>query len=286
MPAEVEAQILEVDYKTVVKRLKKLGAKRLFAWRMFKIAAFYTCGADNKRFTRVRDEGAGVVTLTTKIMKNPFPDEYEIKTSDTFEDALEFVKSTNLVVKSFQQKLREKWIIPSHPEIHEIVFDIWPSLPMYLEIECEKEKDIDASIKLLELDPTKKRIANAGEIFTEYWGITKNEINDQTPSLTFSGAYNELKKYVRKNIQHFKQALKTQKEQVNSIGFNNAYNTNSRHSASKKTLSHIKQDTQRRALLTRSSRKSQRKSHSKSQKLIVQGGGGCGPDMCTIPPAI
>ena len=48
MPAEVEAQILDIDYKTVVKQLRKVGAKRVFPWRLFKVAAFFTCGvADN-----------------------------------------------------------------------------------------------------------------------------------------------------------------------------------------------------------------------------------------------
>jgi adenylate cyclase class 2 len=280
MPSEIEAQILEVDYYKVVKSLKKLGAKRVFPWRLFKIAAFFTCAAGDQRFSRVRDEGSGKITLTTKIIKKPFPDEYEINTDNSFEEAVEFVKSTNLSMKSFQQKLREKWIIPSHPEFHEIVFDIWPGLPMYLEIEGTKATDIDKAIKLLDLNPDNKRFANGGEIFTEYWGITAEEINDQTPSQTFKDVKRELGDRVRKNTDKLDKILKEQKAIVCKLGFSGLYGKHSKTSKSKystpsKIKSFIKEDTKKRAHMTR---KLNKMLSSKNKK-----GGGSDELMLTQP---
>ena len=258
MPAEVEAQILDIDYKTVVKQLRKVGAKRVFPWRLFKVAAFFTCGVADKRFTRVRDEGSGTVTMTTKIMKKPFPDEYEIKTTNSFEEAVEFVKSTNLSMKSFQQKLREKWILPKHPEIHEIVFDIWPGIPMYMEIEGTTASDIDKMIKLLQLNPDKKVIANGGEIFSKYWGITTDEINDMTPTLTFKDVKREMGTRIRKNIELFNSNLTTQEKIIRELGFGFLYSNNNKskkNSASGTIKRHIKNDREHRAKMSKKLKK-------------------------------
>lgn len=254
MPTEVEAQILDIDYNKVVTKLRKLGAKRIFKWRLFKVAAFFTCGVGDNRFSRVRDEGSGTVTMTTKIMKKPFPDEFEIKTTNKFEEAVEFVKSTNLSMKSFQQKLREKWILPKHPEIHEIVFDIWPGIPMYMEIEGTTGNDIDKIIKLLELDPSKKVIANGGEIFSKYWGITTAEINDLTPTLTFKDVKREMGDRIRKNYDLFNENLSTQEKLVSKLGFGFLY-TNSekskKNSISGTIKQHIKNDRKHREKMTK-----------------------------------
>ena len=276
MPAEVEAQILDIEYEKVVKRLRKLGAKRVFPWRLFKVAAFFTCGVGDKRFTRVRDEGSGSVTMTTKIMKKPFPDEYEINTSNNFEEAVEFVKSTNLSMKSFQQKLREKWILPKHPEIHEIVFDIWPGIPMYMEIEGTNASDIDKMIKLLELDPSKKVIANGGEIFSQYWGITTDEINDQTPTLTFKDVKREMGVRIRKNDGLFNENLAAQKRMVTKIGFGYLYSSSEkskRHSVSHTIKRHIKKDREHRAKM------SKKLSKMMGGKMVGGGGGDSGVCM-------
>lgn len=277
MPIEVEAQILDIDYNKVVNKLRKLGAKRVFKWRLFKVSAFFTCGVTDKRFTRVRDEGSGTVTMTTKIMKKPFPDEFEIKTTNSFEEAVEFVKSTNLSMKSFQQKLREKWILPKHPEIHEIVFDIWPGIPMYMEIEGTTDSDINKMIKLLELDASKKVIANGGEIFSKYWGITTDEINDQTPTLTFKDVKREMGDCVRKNSDLFNENLSAQNKLVSKLGFGFLY-TNSekskKNSVSGTIKQHIKTDRKHRAKMSKKLSKLSKLLNSNDDKDSGSIGGG------------
>ena len=64
------------------------------------------------------------------------------------------------------------------------------------------------------MDIANKRVANAGEIFTEYWGIQPSEINDNIPSLTFTNTKKELQQFVRKNIHDFDNVLNEQKKQV------------------------------------------------------------------------
>ena len=46
-------------------------------------------------------------------------------------------------------KIREKW---SFSKCHEIVFDLWPGLPLIMEIDCSTEKSLDGAIKYLGLN--------------------------------------------------------------------------------------------------------------------------------------
>lgn len=73
MSAEIEAQILFIDYDKVLNIIKKMGAKQKFDWVKFRIAVFNPCMTIDEQkekydliFTRVRDEGADVRTITTK----------------------------------------------------------------------------------------------------------------------------------------------------------------------------------------------------------------------------
>jgi hypothetical protein len=77
MSKEIEAQILFINYDEIIEKLKKLNSKLKFDWIKFRIAIFHPClTLDEQKekydliFTRVRDEGQGTVTITTKTKKN------------------------------------------------------------------------------------------------------------------------------------------------------------------------------------------------------------------------
>ena len=93
MSKEIEAQILFINYDEIIEKLKKLNAKLKFDWIKFRISVFNPClSLDEQKekynliFTRVRDEGYGIVTITTKTKTKSesggkFVNEYEIETS-------------------------------------------------------------------------------------------------------------------------------------------------------------------------------------------------------------
>ena len=100
MSKEIEAQILYINYDNVISQIKKMGAELKFDWIKFRISAFNPCLTQEEQkekygliFTRVRDEGRGIITITTKVKPKStdnsdkkFAKEYEIKSKNTFEE--------------------------------------------------------------------------------------------------------------------------------------------------------------------------------------------------------
>ena len=73
MSTEIEAQILFIDYNKIIKKLKSYDAQLKFDWVKFRIGVFHPCLSIEEQkekynliFTRVRDEGKGTITITTK----------------------------------------------------------------------------------------------------------------------------------------------------------------------------------------------------------------------------
>jgi hypothetical protein len=111
--------------------------------------------------------------------------------------------------------LREKW---THPLAHEIVFDVIPGLPIYMEVDCTSEDNLNKMIDLLEVNQGLKRYGAWDEVFLEYYGITSDVFNEQTPTITFNNISNEIK--ATKNLDLLKIISEIQKKIEN-------YNKNS-----------------------------------------------------------
>jgi adenylate cyclase, class 2 len=190
MPKEYEAKFLQVDIKNITKKLKAIGAKKIHGPRRFRRVVFQLCNTKTKGFVRVRDEN-GKITMTSKMFIDPkFPEENEIVLSSSFEEGINFLKSTGLVIKAFHETYREKW---SHPLAHEITFDIVPGLPIYMEIDCTSEASLNKIINKLDLDNSLKRYGAYGSTYEEYYGISANTMNNKTISLTFKNILKEIK---------------------------------------------------------------------------------------------
>jgi hypothetical protein len=74
MTTEIEAQVLNINYDDVITEIKKFGAIQKYDWVKFRIAVFHPCLTIEEQkekygfiFTRIRDEGMGKVTITTKV---------------------------------------------------------------------------------------------------------------------------------------------------------------------------------------------------------------------------
>ena len=133
MPQEYGAKFLEVDIIALKTRLKEIGATQIHSFKKYRRVVFTLCNAIIDGYIRVRDEN-GKITMTSKTYADPkFPEENEINISSYFDDSVKLLESLNLVKKAYHETYREKW---SHPDAHEITFDIVPGLPIYTEIDC------------------------------------------------------------------------------------------------------------------------------------------------------
>lgn len=202
---EYEVSFFDFDYKSLIKNIKKLGGKKIHSMAVYNISFFKLCNKNDFKdgFVRVRDEN-GTVTLTTKIFESKntkYPKEYETTVDSKFEDVIKILESAGLENSLKSIKYREKW---SFPGAHEIVFDLWPGLPIVLEIDCTSESALKKTCEKLNLDMSKS--------FTEYkymylFGIHK-KITEKIPYLNFLNYNKLLKKHVKKNKELFNSLTK------------------------------------------------------------------------------
>lgn len=205
---EYEAKFLDINHNDLVKKIKKLGAKLIQPQTIYKRSMFGLC--DVKRgYVRVRDEGIKT-TLTAKIYKNPdYPEEFELEIKDGFEKGKAFLGSLNLNEKAYHETIREKWFLNLDNDNDnnknknkngcEIAFDCIPGIPMYVEIECKTEQNLNKVIKLLNLDKYNKLYGAYGKCYVDYYGMAETEINNDISSLTFKNIKKEITPYIHKN---------------------------------------------------------------------------------------
>jgi adenylate cyclase class 2 len=226
MEVEYEARFLEINKDDLIKKLKDIGASLKQKLTLYKRSVFNLCDI-KKGYVRVRDEG-DKITMTAKLYKDPkFPEEYELQLKEGFENGRSFLHALNLDEKAYHETMREKWSIfksgrkgtkdNNKIELCEIAIDCIPGLPMYVEVECKTQSDLNKCIKMLELDKSKMRFGGYGKVYVEYYGMTENEINNIVPSLTFENIENELEKYVHKNKELLSDIARSHLEIYNSI---------------------------------------------------------------------
>ena len=207
---EYEAKFLDINHDELVKKIKALGATLEQPNTFYRRSVFGLC--DIKRgYVRVRDEG-DKTTLTSKIYKNPdYPEEFELEIKDGFEKGKAFLNSLNLNEKAYHETMREKWhlkLSKKKNDICEIAFDCVPGLPMYVEVECKTEFNLNKAIKLLDLGKYEKRYGAYGKTYVEYYGMAETEINNEIKSLTFENIEKELKPYIHKNEELLRRIAK------------------------------------------------------------------------------
>jgi len=208
MPKEFEAKFLNIDITNIKKKLRENGATKVHDPLKFYRLIFKRCEekGDKPGFVRIRDE-ANKITMTTKIFNDKkFPEEREVTINESFEKGCEFLRAIGIEEKSYQETMREKW---SHPLAHEITFDIVPGLPIYMEIDCTSEANLNKLVALLDLDKSNMKYGSFDKTYTEYYDIPSDIIIHKTPSLTFKDVATQIKP--NKNIPMFRQIMKLNK---------------------------------------------------------------------------
>ena len=228
---EYEAKFLDINHNDLVKKIKKLGAKLIQPQTIYKRSMFGLC--DVKRgYVRVRDEGIKT-TLTSKIYKNPdYPEEFELEIKDGFEKGKAFLGSLNLNEKAYHETMREKWFLNLDNDNDnnnknknnnnnnngcEIAFDCIPGIPMYVEIECKTEQNLNKVIKLLNLDKYDKLYGAYGKCFVDYYGMAETEINNDISRLTFKDIKQEITPYIHKNKELLNKIAKEHLDTYNKL---------------------------------------------------------------------
>lgn len=199
MSLEIEKRFKNFDYNETIGKLLDNNYTKVGAFT-FKIIRYQ--GLNPNQMIRIRDEGFRI-TFTIKVKnEGKYDTEYEVTVSDynMINTMLEQLKLTKLF--DFH-KYRE--IYKSKNGKNEVIFDHFPGLPPYMEIESETEKDLISTMK--KLNVVDEPIFSAKDLYYDVYGITKDRPDF---SLTFSNAKHALSSYITKNKTHFNTLLKLQ----------------------------------------------------------------------------
>lgn len=188
MAEEIEVKFLDVEPKALERKLRKIGAKKVFN-RLYRRRVFdYPDLRLNRHgaYLRLRDEGEKI-TLTFKQRlgikdhggkKNDAGmKEIEIRVSE-FDKTAQLLRELGFIEKFYEENKRIRYQL----ERLEFDIDFWPKLNPYLEIEAPTQKELDRGIGLLGLNPADKKIFTTFQVYARA-GI--NELDYQ--EITFRG---------------------------------------------------------------------------------------------------
>lgn len=193
---EIEAKFLNIDIKDIRKKIKEAGGKKIHSLMVYRRYAFTLPIENQKGYARVRQENKKTtMTIKTYDPDSKYANETEVELKSTLEEGKNLLLAGGFKQKAYHETLREKWSIEG---CDELCIDCIPGIPTYLEIECSSEANVKRVAKLLNLDFSKAEFGAFDKQFVDYYGFTKDEINQLTPSLTFKNIDKELK-FIRKN---------------------------------------------------------------------------------------
>jgi predicted adenylyl cyclase CyaB len=215
---EIVIQNKNIPMQELRKRILSIGGKIIKNESIFYHIAYSHPHKKNKDFIRLRNEGQ-YITLTYKIHNHKFPIEHEIIVNN-LNEANNILKLLGCKYKYECHKLREIWKLDG---CKEIVFDTYPGVETYAELECDSIEDIKLVLQKLNLD-TNLDEYNRIKI-NEYYNVNYGIPYNKNRKLTFKTAYNQLLNKATKNKELLKQRLdevnEKHKEQIKELFKNN-----------------------------------------------------------------
>jgi len=208
MAKEYEVKIINENIQNLKNKIKKIGARLVHPKICMRRSIFYRQNNKKNGFVRVREESNKNVKITCKQFgKSKYATEHEVAVNTDYETTVEFLKQCGLIMKSQIETTREKW---KHPKVNEIVFDTWPGIPEFMEVDCKSEQNLHYIIQKLQIPQKNMLYSGIDTLYKEYYGISKNQLNNKTPSLTYSNINKELK--ITKGNTMLKNISKTYKK--------------------------------------------------------------------------
>tara|TARA_B100001248_G_scaffold232983_1_gene194215 strand:- start:19 stop:654 length:636 start_codon:yes stop_codon:yes gene_type:complete len=205
---EYEVRITNIDTTEFRKKLKKFGAKLDNPKRLMPSVVFTHPKNKKDSYVRIRDEGKKITMTSKSNLKDKFLTEYEVEIDD-FQSGFDLLISLGCKVRYYVEKIRETWKLPG---CKEIVFDSYPGLKEYIEIECNSEKILNSTMKKLDVKPDGSDITIDGMFLNQY-GIKKNR--KKSEKFTFKDAKKNLSKFITKNKSTFNKIIKEQLDFLN-----------------------------------------------------------------------
>lgn len=171
MNIEYEVRVLEIDKDNLVKRLERLGAKKVGEYFQ-KRYVYDTVEKSDGKWLRLRTNGTKS-TLTYKSVEKDAIDgtkEVEIVVDD-FERTNELLEKIGIYSRNYQENKRIQYFLDDV----EIDIDTWPFIPTYVEIEGKNEESVYKIVDKLELDKSKVTTLDVQSVYEKIYNIDIKE---------------------------------------------------------------------------------------------------------------
>jgi adenylate cyclase class 2 len=200
MSKEIEKRFFNFDRLNIEKILKELGAVKKGMY-LFKVVQFK--GTFPIITLRLRDEGYRI-TFTIKEKTDDYDLENEVIVNN-FNEMRTMMNKLGIKEKYSNEKIREIYNIDDA----ELIFDHWPGLPGYIEIEAPTEDKLIELANKFELDMNEK----PGGFAKMYQELYQPKIDDIAKlNISFDNINETVKPLVSKNIDLFEKIVEGQKK--------------------------------------------------------------------------
>ena len=196
MDREYEYKFYNYNKDEILTQIKDLGGELVHDYVLYQFTVF-----ENKKYVRLRKEN-GDTFLTVKIHDNEFPIEKQIKVDD-YQKTIELLQLLGFKIKYQFEKLRQKF---KYYDV-EIVFDMYPGFPEYMEIEAKTYSQLNEFCKLLNLNQKNSKWKSLAKILKD-----KYDIDEMIDNLTFANTEEKMKPLIKKNMDFFENLIKIKKK--------------------------------------------------------------------------
>ncbi len=172
---EHEIRVLEINTESILKKLEKLGATKIFDSIQKRLVYDFNPINPNK-WIRLRNNGKKTTLAVKEILDNSKvagTRESEVEVSD-FNEMKNILQELGYTPRNYQENKRIQYMLNNT----EICIDSWPLIPTYMEIEGENENDIYDSLKKLGLENGKVTTLDVSSIYKNIYNIDWKKIKE------------------------------------------------------------------------------------------------------------
>jgi adenylate cyclase class 2 len=187
MEIEYEAVFTNIDKDVFRETLKAAGAELKRAEYMMTRSAFHlpnmpVNGEGARGWARVRDEG-NKITMSVKVIDGEGIESQKEScvVIDNFKQGVTLLTAVGCVEKAHQESKRELWMLDGV----EVTIDTWPFLEPFVEVEGKSEASVRTVSEKLGFAWADAKFCAVDTLFSERYGISQEQINNNTPHLVF-----------------------------------------------------------------------------------------------------
>lgn len=184
MQIEYEATFIEIDKEEVRKVLSSAGAKLQKSEFLQKRSVFNLPATSQvvNGWARVRDESDKITVSVKSVEGSAINNQKEVCVEvGSFESAELLLESLGCVRKSYQETLRELWLLDGA----EVTIDTWPFLDSFVEVEGPSEHVVKEVSEKLGFHWANAKFCAIDQLYEEKYGVSKQRINNETPLIVF-----------------------------------------------------------------------------------------------------